>query len=398
MSRISVRYGFIRSRQLEGTYPGDPKEGVWGITTHRVHFGWGMVDEHEWPDRKKDGSDFLDPVPPGLDQSAKRKRIHHYERIRSSADARVIVEHTEKGLSRLRSKQTSRGAGDLLGVQLAFEVTRQFVEAPRGQVSSPEPDAPVLGTHSVYLLEYSHAQNAFEFVNSWGPGWGNNGKGYMPSSFVDEWMTESWAVDDSPARLPECSGIQELQWDVQDPLGDRLHGLEIYDGDADERIGWSFVVHRGKHLDIEELYVRPSYRGSGFGGRLVGMVLDLAKQHGRPLRAWIPFIDCQEGNRPALAHTIRKLGLNIRRSGVPWAAYLALPSKRQTVVFDDIRIPRPPAYSKSEARLASDGASRSSAHDGQLPYEGELSDEALTEIAESLFCALDAEESEHAER
>ena len=119
---------------------------------------------------------------------------------------------------------------------------------------------------------------------------------------------------------------------------------------------------------------------------------------GHALRAWIPFVDCQEGNRPALARTVLKLGLNIRRSGVRWAAYLALPSKRQTVFFEDVPIPRPPAYSRSDARRADDGASGSSGQGGHLSYDGELSDDALSEIAESLFRALDAEESEHADR
>ena len=34
---ISRRYGFVRSRQLEGTFPGDPKTGVWPITSLDSH-------------------------------------------------------------------------------------------------------------------------------------------------------------------------------------------------------------------------------------------------------------------------------------------------------------------------------------------------------------------------
>ena len=66
MNQISVRYGFIRARQLEGTYPGDPKEGIWGISANRVYFGWGMLDENEWPNCNADATDFLDQEPPGL--------------------------------------------------------------------------------------------------------------------------------------------------------------------------------------------------------------------------------------------------------------------------------------------------------------------------------------------
>jgi GNAT superfamily N-acetyltransferase len=398
MAYFNIRYNFIRSRQLEGTYPGDPKEGVWGITAHRVSFGWGTIKEFEWPSGKADSNNFLDPEPRGLDQSAKRYRIHHYERIRNSTDVRVILDINKNSLSRLKRDGTNPRAAQSFWIQLAFEVTREFVNAPRGLIALPSPESPVLGTHSVALLDYSHSQGWFEFNNTWGSGWGNNGQGYMPLVFVDEWMTESWAVDVSAATFPECSGIQELHWDVRDPLGDCLYGLEIFDGKSDERLGWSFIVHRGGYLDIEELYVRPDYRGRGFGGRLVGMILDLAREHRHTLRAWIPFVDCQEANRPALARTILKLGLNIRRSGVPWAAYVALPSKRKTITFDNIHIPQTPAYSKSANRQPDDGTPPFVGQGGELSYEGGLSDDALSEIAESLFRALDAEEAEHAER
>jgi hypothetical protein len=180
MNQISVRYGFIRARQLEGTYPGDPKEGVWDISANRVYFGWGMVDENKWPNCNADATDFLDQEPPGLDRVAKRHQIHHYERLRSSADAHAILKHSKINSSMLHGKQTPRRAGEILGAQLAFEVTREFVEAPRGHVTTPAPDAVVLGTHSVYLLEYSDKQNWLEFINSWGPGWGDNGRVLFP--------------------------------------------------------------------------------------------------------------------------------------------------------------------------------------------------------------------------
>jgi GNAT superfamily N-acetyltransferase len=373
--------------------------GVWGITTNRVRFGWGSVTEQEWPYANAGTTDFLDPEPPGLDQSAKRHRIHHYERVRNSAEVRKILAHNKKSLSKLRKDPSfNPPTGQFHEMQFAFEVTREFLTAPRGLISVPSPESPVVGTHCVALLGYSRSQGWFEFHNNWGVDWGNNGQGYMPSRFVDEWMTESWAVDMSAATFPECSSIEELRWDVAVPLGRRLYGLEIYDGSTDERIGWSFLVDREGHLDIEELYVRPAYRRMGFGSRLAGMLLDLAREHGHTLRAWIPFVDCQEANRPALARTILKLGLNVRRSGVPWAAYLALPSKRTKVTFDDIRIPQAPAYSKSASRYSDEGTPRFVGHSGDPLDQGALPDDALSEIAESLFLALDAEEAKHAER
>src|SRR5207245_9600334 len=37
--RISAVYGFVRARQLEGTFPGDAATGVWPITVLRIGYG-----------------------------------------------------------------------------------------------------------------------------------------------------------------------------------------------------------------------------------------------------------------------------------------------------------------------------------------------------------------------
>jgi hypothetical protein len=39
--QFSRLYGFVRSRQLDGTFPGDAGTGVWPITACRTERGWG---------------------------------------------------------------------------------------------------------------------------------------------------------------------------------------------------------------------------------------------------------------------------------------------------------------------------------------------------------------------
>ena len=56
--RPSLQYGFVRGRQLEGTFPGDRQTGVWPITGHRVSYGWGG--------RRKKTGPILRPVLFGL--------------------------------------------------------------------------------------------------------------------------------------------------------------------------------------------------------------------------------------------------------------------------------------------------------------------------------------------
>lgn len=387
----SVRYSYIRARQLEGTYPGDPKEGVWPINSNRILYGWGMVAESEWPYFRKD--DFLGPEPPGLDQSAKRRRVRHYQRIRNSSEARVLLNRNSRVLSKLERGRTPARLGERLEIKVAFEITPEFVNAPRGLVISPPPDSPILGAHGVPLIGYSRSQDWFEFFNPWGPSWGDKGRGHMPADFFDAWMIDSWAIDLRSAPLPETAGIHELQWEIPDPLGDQLSGFEIYDADADERIGWSFAVHRGEHLDIEELYVKPAYRRRGYGIRLAEMVRKVSQARDLPLRSWIPYADYAETNRPALAIIMLKLGLNLRRSGVRWAAYRAAPSKRTKIVFDQITVPPRPAYARSAFPVTSPASSSSGRSNEIVPYEGKLTEEALADIADALFCDLDAEEA-----
>jgi hypothetical protein len=67
--RPSQIYGFVRARQLEGTYPGDPQTGVWPITAARVHFGWGAPPEEMWP--RNHAFRWPPSEPSGLDIAAK---------------------------------------------------------------------------------------------------------------------------------------------------------------------------------------------------------------------------------------------------------------------------------------------------------------------------------------
>jgi GNAT superfamily N-acetyltransferase len=266
------------------------------------------------------------------------------------------------------------------------------VHAPKGLIENAPAGSHVIGVHSVPVLGYSRTQDWFEFHTLWS-GWGDNQRGYMPLDFFDNWMTDSWCIDMSSPSLPNAPGVHELRWDVPDPLGDRLHGVEIYDADADERMAWSFAVHRGGYLDIEEFYVRPAYRRRGYGTRLTEVFKELSEKVSLPLRAWIPYADCEESNRPALTRILSKLGLNVRRSGVRWAAYRATPSKRKDIVFDPIEVMFRPAYAKSSSAAA---PSRSrpveNAHE-MVSYEGPVTDDALCEIADALFSTLDAEEA-----
>src|SRR5262249_34450768 len=137
----------------EGTYPGDQKLGVWPITLNRTQFGRGQVAESEWPYFRN--GEFVAPEPPGLDESAKRHRVHHYQRIRHSSEARTILKRNDRIMGQIRKGRPPSRVGSPLEVKVAFEITQQFLRAPRGLIENPPADSHVLGTHAVPLLGYS---------------------------------------------------------------------------------------------------------------------------------------------------------------------------------------------------------------------------------------------------
>jgi GNAT superfamily N-acetyltransferase len=347
---FSRAYTFIRSRQLEGTYPGDPREGVWGITSNRVSFGWGRVEEEVWPYFRSE-QEYFAPGPSDVDLLAKHNRIHHYQRVRNSSECRRILAHNRKVLSAIAKRRKPTQAHWLEAIA-AFEVTQQFLDAPHGMILAPAPDTPILGSHAVPLIADCQSQKSFEFVNSWGEAWGNHGFGYMPYEFFDQWLIEGWALDESRGLTSVSPSIETLCWDVPDPLGERLYGVEIIDSPVDEKVGWAFAVIRDGYLDIEELFVKPAYRGCGHGGQLADRLRDLAKVLGRPLRAWIPYADCNAENEAALKAIMQRLGLSPRKSTTNWAAYEAVPGTMATTEFEPVRLPSRPAFVRQPAALA----------------------------------------------
>ena len=306
----SAQYSFVRSRQLEGTPPEDKSTGAWLISAMRVGCGWGTVRERDWP---RSGDTWPPAEPPGLDAKAKALRTHRYQRVRSAYECCVVLGHLGRVIA-------------------AFEITEQWFDAKDGVIPMPRPEEPVVGSHCVTLIGFDRLHSGFVFVNSWGSHWGNQGFGLLPFEYFDEYVVSAWTAYGT-GPLPDCyagEGRTVIYWGNLDRLGsslhggDVIHGREVYDGTNDERIGWTFAVHRDGFLDVEELFVRPQYRGEGHGRRLVEMLLGLSGKLKRPLRLWVPFADWTPANMPLVERVVQKLGLTLFHANVRWAAAMAL--------------------------------------------------------------------------
>lgn len=321
---VSSTYIFVRGRQLEGTYLQGREVGIWGVTAMRVMRGWGVVEEVDWP--YVVGS-WPPQEPVGIDVLAKKSRILAYQRVRN-------VEECKWALAR----------GCL--VSATFKVTKQWYKAVAGIIEEPSPNDSFEGNHGVRLVGYDDSNERLRFANSWGVEWGNQGFGSLSYSYFDRYFLEAWIINYSmfPSLMKE-KGILERDWGIQDlvakvlPVEELyeaspgvLHGVEIYNAEIDECVGWAFAVCRDGFLDVEELFVRPAFRRAGYGSRLARMLNELAGYLGLPLRLWVSYADWKEDNKIGLEKIIRRLSLRLVSSNVRWAAMESIPMSGPSVV------------------------------------------------------------------
>lgn len=302
---FSRLYNYVRSRQVEGTYNANPKAGNWVVTSMRVGYGWGAVEEAVFP-YPQDASQWPpQQEPPGLDERAKNWRTGPYQRVRNPIDAKRAL------------------ANEIL-VLVALEMSSDWRNAPGGVIPFP-PKQPMIGSHSVDLVGYDDDRKSFIFRNSWGVGWGDKGYGYLPYGYFDGHLQEAWIFAGTPAppATKSSSALISRAWATPSLLGGVLHAIELYAPAQDERVGWAFMVSRDGFLDIEELFVRPQYRGTGKGTMLATLVAERASKEGLNLRLWLPHVDANSANLPAVKKIVSELRLHMRPSGCRWADSLA---------------------------------------------------------------------------
>jgi GNAT superfamily N-acetyltransferase len=310
---ISATYNYVRSRQLEGTYPGDRSLGTWITTAQRVTRGWGAPDENEWAPSQEDRT-WPYSEPPGLDAKAKKNRIQYYQRIRSAIDCRKTLHQ-------------------LGAIVAAFEITEQWFNAPGGIINLPESDAPLVGSHAVTLVRSKTNKREFTFMNSWGKDWGSRGLGILTYEFFDRHLIEAW-IPSGPYHYPwgsDHQGIIESERGLRDYLGGVLHLKEIYDATNDENVAWAFGVRRGEFFDVEEFFVMPKYRGHGYAHRLADMLLKSSQKLGLEMRLWVPFADCEQDNLPGVEKVASMLGVELMPSDVRWAALKAVAPQKKAI-------------------------------------------------------------------
>ncbi len=311
--QASMTYNVVRSRQLEGTYPGSPETACWLITPMRVRRGWGQIPIESWPDRALES--WPPPEPAGLDETAKSNRIFRYQRVHSSQEC----------LDAVRRR---------LPVMASFEITNQWFNAPDGMIEMPdEKSHQIVGSHSVNVIAADQrvaVLPGFEtvhliFENWWGQNWGSSGQGFMSPEFFDRWLTEAWVCD---LDNPQSNGVgakstlgDVRRWILPGLLGGPSYIAEIVHADSDDRIAWCFVSRMRDCLEVEEFFVMPKWRRQGYGGKLLASLVELSASQRLPLKFVVPFADAESENLAVFGKMIGKVGYRLDASGVRWSPY-----------------------------------------------------------------------------
>lgn len=300
----SVMYNYIRSRQLEGTFPGSPKTGTWITTSMRIGKGWGFPEESQWP-YDGDASHWPPAEPPDIDIEAKKHRILAYQRISSIDECRIVI---DSGFF----------------VVAGFKIDDSWFTPNLGHISMPENQS-IVGGHAVALVGYDDNKQLFSFLNSWGASWGDNGIGYLPYQYFSDRFSEGMSIVALDYRQIDLTlkGINEINWGIKSLLDQMMHGVEFIDITSNDIIAWGFAIEHTDYIDIEELFVKPTWRKKGYGKKISSSFMQLSNSTGKSLRVMIPFSDDNPDNRIAVNSIISYLGLSIRKSNSKWISKIA---------------------------------------------------------------------------
>jgi GNAT superfamily N-acetyltransferase len=305
--RMSAEYGFIRGRELEGTFPGDKATGTWPITGQRISYGWGYLPEELAPE----GSDWPPELPADADLIAKRYRHDWpYRRLRTIAQCKAV--------------------GMPFGVSL--DITDKWANPWHGQIPGPSASDIILPTmHALLIVSFNPDRDEFKFVNSWGRSWGDGGYGYIRAQRLAATWSEGWLTIPTPPEMTPLHGVLPYMRTgaLRQSDGSILHWLDIV-GENDERLGWASTIQSPTNFEIEELFVRPAYRRAGWGKKMFETIGRMAKDCGVPLKMWISFADTAPENLKHIEKIVSPSGLSIQASGVRWARLVAIPPSDRT--------------------------------------------------------------------
>jgi len=193
-------FEYYNARKLQGWEKED--SGAYIRDGFKAMNKWGLAKEDLWPYRT---SDF-----------AKEPNSQVY----SDGLNNVIVKYAAVQQSETVIKQTLLSGA---AVSFGFNVYSSFMYGSWTSndpaiMPIPKKNEQMLGGHAVTIIGYDDSKKSFLIQNSWGTGWGNDGKFWMPYSFLlnstecdDFWAIESIKSTD-PVNPVNPTPVSDIDW------------------------------------------------------------------------------------------------------------------------------------------------------------------------------------------
>jgi len=183
-----------------------------------------------------------------------------------------------------------------------------------GRLQLPEPCEVEVGGHCVSLSGWIDEGETLEFINTWGPDWGDSGAGLLTREYIETLMLEAWISydarfgptpannkalvaalngtdDPTLARIWMSQNERRTAWhqhrrqrvrlavfETVSLAGRMVEVIEIRDRRG-VLIAWAhlhFEAGESKTVRVKEFYVWPAFRRRGFGTLLAELVEERA--------------------------------------------------------------------------------------------------------------------------
>ncbi len=172
-------FQYYNERLIDGDVNSDSGSTI--RTSCKAASSYGICSESLWP---YDSQELFVKPPESCYANAQKDVLSTYYRIAPNDGEDTIIA--------IRNA-VAIGQPVLVGI-VAFEGLESQEAAQTGIVPMPVTSQAPLGGHAVVLTGYSNETQMFQFRNSWGTEWGDNGYGYFHYAYFNQYLMSSWVI------------------------------------------------------------------------------------------------------------------------------------------------------------------------------------------------------------
>lgn len=94
-----------------------------------------------------------------------------------------------------------------IGVPCFYEF---FFVGSDGVIPYPSNSNQIYGGHAICAVGYDNDKQLVKFKNSWGKTWGDDGYGYLPYKYIEDFLWDAWTCEDLNVTRDMLKGAREL--------------------------------------------------------------------------------------------------------------------------------------------------------------------------------------------